>query len=87
MSRYRVFLFCVVAMLLNGGSAMAAQSSADVPVTEELKIEARQKVLGKSQAAVKSSEYVIGIGDVLGVQVYGEGDMSVAAPQGSRGSQ
>jgi polysaccharide export outer membrane protein len=85
MSRYRVFLFCVVAMLLNGGSAMAAQSSADVPVTEELKIEARQKVLGKSQVAVKSSEYVIGIGDVLGVQVYGEGDMSVAAPQGSRG--
>ncbi len=46
---------------------------------------ARQKVLGKSQEAVNNQEeYIIGHGDVLGVQVYGEGDMSTATPAGVR---
>jgi polysaccharide export outer membrane protein len=64
---------------------MAAQSTADVPVTEDMKASARQKILNQSKTDMKGAEeYVIGYGDVLGVQVYGEGDMSVEAPAGTR---
>jgi polysaccharide export outer membrane protein len=70
-----------------GSSAMAAQSTADVPVTKDLRTSARQKILGPSKAGVtEAEEYVIGHGDVLGVQVYGEGDMSIETPSGIRGA-
>jgi polysaccharide export outer membrane protein len=46
---------------------------------------ARQKILGPPKDDVKNvQEYVIGHGDVLSVQVYGEGDMSIATPGGTR---
>jgi polysaccharide export outer membrane protein len=61
----------------------AAQSTADVPVTQELKEKALQSVLGKSAASrTIEKEYVVGPGDLLRVQIYGEGDMSAAGPQG-----
>jgi len=61
----------------------AAQSTADVPVTRELKAKALQSVLGKSAAdRISEKEYVIGHGDLLRVLIYGEGDMSAAGPQG-----
>lgn len=86
--KYRISLLCLVVGMLFSVSAMGAQSTADVPVTEELLQKAREKVLGKPQASAKDEkEYVIGHGDVLGVQVYGEGDMSTSAPMGSRGEQ
>lgn len=80
MSNYRVFLFSVMIILLTGASAAwSAQSTADIPVTGETIDEARAAVVGGSQAGEpKDSEYVIGHGDVLSVQVYGEGDMAAA---------
>jgi len=63
---------------------MAAQSTADVPVTKELMAKARQQILAKADSK-GTDEYVIGHGDVLSVQVYGEGDMSVESPGGTRG--
>jgi polysaccharide export outer membrane protein len=69
-------------------TAMSAQSTADVPVTKELLTSARQKILGAPKDDVKNAqEYVIGHGDVLSVQVYGEGDMSIATPGGTRGGE
>lgn len=77
MSRCLIFVYFFVAMLLYCSGAIAAQSSADVPVTKESIAKARQKVLGTSQTNVKKAdEYVIGYGDILGVEVYGEGDMA-----------
>jgi polysaccharide export outer membrane protein len=88
MSRYPIFLICITVAMLFSNSAMAAQSTADVPVTQELMDKARQKVLAQAKADVKGAEeYVIGRGDVLSVQVYGEGDMSTEAPSGTRGTQ
>ena len=70
-------------LLLFSSSAFAAQSTVDVPVTEELKAEALQTVFGKSAASrTPEKEYVIGHGDLLRVLIYGEGDMSAAGPQG-----
>ena len=86
MSRYPIFLICITFALFFGSSAMAAQSTADVPVTKELMNEARVKVMGQGTVDAKGAEeYVIGIGDVLSVQVYGEGDMSTEAPDRTRG--
>ncbi|EKD37747.1 MAG: hypothetical protein ACD_75C01012G0002 [uncultured bacterium] len=81
----RIFMFCALIVLFAGGDGWAAQSSADVPVTGEIIAAARAKVLGDSQAARPAAgEYVVGHGDVLNVQVYGEGDMSAANVTGGR---
>jgi polysaccharide export outer membrane protein len=74
--------------MLFSNNGMAAQSTADVPVTKELLSSAREKILGPSAQGIKDAqEYVIGHGDVLNVQVYGEGDMSIEAPTGTRVSE
>ncbi len=64
---------------------MAAQSTADVPVTKEVMDKARQKVMAQGNSNSKGAdEYVIGIGDVLNVQVYGEGNMGIETPTAAR---
>jgi len=79
MSNYRIFLLTALIVLSTGGWGWSAQSSADVPVTEKTIAEARATVFGDSQeGGPMASEYVVGHGDVLSVQVYGEGDMSAA---------
>ena len=88
MFRYSIVLSCILVIFFSGSKAMAAQSSADVPVTKELMEKARKKVLGQAMAETKTTdEYIIGHGDVLSVQVYGEGDMSIESPAGTRGSE
>jgi len=88
MSKNSIFLFCITVIMLFSNTAMAAQSTADVPVTKELLTSARQKILGSPKDDVKNAqEYVIGHGDVLSVQVYGEGDMSISTPGATRGGE
>jgi polysaccharide export outer membrane protein len=69
----------VVLLSALGSDLRAAQSSADVPVTEALRQAARAKVLGATSSGAAKGEYVFGHGDILSVQVYGEGDMSAIA--------
>ncbi len=76
MSRNRFFILVVFMTLFFGNNAWSAQSSADVPVTEQLMAAAREKVMGKTPPIAPEDQYVIGHGDILNVQVYGEGDMS-----------
>lgn len=86
MSNIRTVLLITVFLLCFSNFTFAAQSTSDVPVTPELVSSARDKVFGKQQTIIKSDEeYVIGHGDILNVQVYGEGDMSAAAPSFGRG--
>lgn len=81
-----LLVFACIFIISASVNLMAAQSSADVPVTEELILKARKKVEDKFLSTVKSDEeYRIGHGDVLGVEVYGEGDMSISTPAGGRG--
>lgn len=88
MSNCRILLLCALIVFFAGVNGWAAQSTEDVPVTGEVIAAARAKVLGNSKVAGPSeSEYVVGHGDVLGVQVYGEGDMSAANVTASRGEQ
>ncbi len=87
MFKYLMFLTFVTILMVCSSGVMAAQSSKDVPVTKELMDKARQQVMAKAKTKVGGAdEYVIGLGDVLSVQVYGEGDMSTEAPDVARGS-
>jgi len=77
----KIFFFhlCIAVFCLSVSWSFGAQSTADVPVTKELRQKALQKVLGKTTDLPKiDKEYVIGHGDYLRVQVYGEGDMAAA---------
>ncbi len=86
MSRSLLFLLFTTIVMVSS-SAMAAQSTKDVPVTKELMDQARQQVMAQAEKTVKgATEYVVGAGDVLSVQVYGEGDMSTEAPAVARGT-
>jgi len=81
MSKYRsLFMLLILAVLavFFGNNAWSAQSTADVPITEKTMAAAREKVLGKTPPVAAEEQYVIGHGDVLNVQVYGEGDMSAS---------
>jgi len=60
----------------------AAQSTADVVVSDAQKDKLRKEIVGNVQLPGEQQEYVIGHGDVLSVTVYGEGDMAAAAPGG-----
>ncbi len=78
---------CMTIILLLSINGIAAQSTADVPITKELKDQAREKILAEAKKdGTRSDEYVIGKGDILGVQVYGEGDMAAESPGGSSAS-
>jgi len=87
MAGHRIFLFCIIAIVCFGKTAWSAQSTADVPVTEQLMAAAREKVLGKAPTIPAEDQYVIGHGDILNVQVYGEGDMSAAAAPPTTGNK
>ncbi|MBB5346963.1 polysaccharide biosynthesis/export family protein [Desulfoprunum benzoelyticum] len=65
----------------------AAQSTADVPATEELKAKARADILAGAKEGAAGTDYLIGAGDILGISVYGEGDMAVAPVQGTAGEE
>lgn len=80
MSLCRLLMFCSLVVLPVNAQVWAAQSSADVPVSDSMRVAAREKVLGASTKTPPEEEYVIGHGDVLSVQVYGEGEMSAAGP-------
>ncbi len=74
-------MFCFVAVPFVG---QCAQSSADVSASNELKEKARKDILGaKSNDITQSEDYVIGIGDLLSVSVFGEGDMAAPSSAGN----
>lgn len=64
--------------------SIAAQSSKDNPLQPDEIRSAGLKYLGTSVKYNEQKEYTIGHGDILSVQIYGEGDMSVGAPVANR---
>jgi len=70
-------LICVGLSLCWFAVSWAAESSGDGVVSNEIKQEYRQEILGKQGALPADKEYVIGYRDILYVEVYGEGSMAI----------
>lgn len=77
-------ILVLIVVLLYSTSGIAAQSSKDNPLKPDEIRSAGLKYLGKAVKYNDQKEYTIGHGDVLGVQIYGEGDMSVGTPVANR---
>ena len=74
-------MFCFVIAPFAG---QCAQSTADVSASNELKEKARKDILGvKSSDITQSENYVIGVGDLLSVTIFGEGDMAAPSAAGN----
>ena len=67
------------------GTVFAAQSTADAVADAATKEQLRKEILGDATFPGEESEYVIGHGDVLGVSIYGEGNMAAAPSAGASG--
>lgn len=79
-----VFSLIFLSAVLFSAMVFGAQSTADVPATQELKETARKDILSETaKNSGTNSEYLIGAGDILAVSVYGEGDMAVSPVQGT----
>ncbi len=77
LSRLSGLVFILIAGLLLATTSFGAQSTADVPVSNEMKEVALKEIRGgKILQFQREDEYVIGHGDVLTVSIYEEGDMS-----------
>ena len=67
------------------GNVFAAQSTADAVADVATKEQLRKEILGDATFPGEDAEYVIGYGDVLGVSIYGEGNMA-ATPSAATGT-
>ena len=78
------FAIAVLLIALTVRLSFAAQSSADAVADDTMKEQLRSELVGKSAFPGEEKEYVIGYGDVLGISVYGEGDMTVTPATSGR---
>jgi len=81
-----IFVSSIMFFLLIPVVGRSAESSADVSASQALKESARKEVLANPKDAAKEDEYVIGVGDILSVSIYGEGDMAATTPSNAGSS-
>ncbi len=74
---YRMMLFFVLASVVGAMACFAAESTGDVPVDKSTKEKMRKEIMGSSGRSMTDSEYIVGYRDIIYVEIYGEGSMSV----------
>lgn len=80
----KIWLISAVVLLMGMvQGAAAAQSAANVVAADKLKEQYRNEVVGKTAFPGEDKEYVIGYGDVLSVNIYGEGSMAATTAPSS----
>ena len=85
-STLHVMIAALAVLLLTVcGTVFAAQSTADAVADAATKEQLRKEILGDATFPGEEGEYVIGYGDVLGVSIYGEGNMAAAPGAGATG--
>lgn len=72
-------LWAVTLMLIGVQGAWSAQSTVDAVADDKMKAQLRSEIIGATVFPGEEKEYIIGIGDVLSVSIYGEGDMAATA--------
>lgn len=79
MARF-ILLLGFLALLVSGTATFAAQSTADISVSAEKKESALKEILGaRGKQSPPETEYIIGHGDVLTVNIAEEGDMAASS--------
>jgi polysaccharide export outer membrane protein len=83
MKKFTAIVISILITVICPAMPYCAQSTADITATQELKDNTRRKILEEAaDKAHQKGEYIIGQGDILGVSVYGEGDMAISPVQG-----
>ncbi len=79
--------FSIVIMfsiLFSTTMSFAAQSSADVPVSTDMKVQLLKEIRStKSMSLQSDDEYIVGHGDILTVSIFEEGDMAASSASGA----
>lgn len=83
-----IFLILPLFLLIQSAiSAMAAQSSADAVTDDKTKEELRNQFIKPETFPGEELNYLIGFGDILSVNIYGEGNMAATSSPQSGGTQ
>ena len=83
MNKWLCFVIAILAVACSWQSVLAAESTADVVVSSAQKEKLRNEIVGNLILPGEQQEYVIGLGDVLSVKVYGEGEMTASSAAGN----
>ncbi len=87
MNKLKTFMILLVVLLAGMvQGSIAAQSSADAVADEKMKEQLRSEIVAKNVFPGEEKEYIVGYGDILAVNIYGEGDMTVTASTGHPGA-
>ncbi len=79
------WLSCILVLVMGVCSlqpVLAAESTADVVVSNAQKEKLRKEIVGDLILPGEQQEYIIGLGDVLSVKIYGEGEMTASSASG-----
>lgn len=88
MNKFKAIVISILISAMCPAILYCAQSTADITATQELKDNTRRTILEEAAGkAQQKKEYIIGQGDILGVSVYGEGDMAISPVQGGARDQ
>jgi len=83
MHKWLCFTLAILAVVCGWQTVRAAESTADVVVSNAQKEKLRKEIVGNLILPGEQQEYVIGLGDVLSVKVYGEGEMTASSAAGN----
>ena len=83
MNKWLCFIIAILAVACSWQPVLAAESTADVVVSSAQKEKLRKEIVGNLILPGEQQEYVIGLGDVLSVKVYGEGEMTASSAAGN----
>ncbi len=86
MKKWLSFILLISVVFCSWQSVLAAESTADVVVSNVQKEKLRKEIVGNLILPGEQQEYVIGLGDVLSVKVYGEGEMTASSAAGNNRS-
>ncbi len=83
MHKWLCFTLAILAVVCGWQPVRAAESTADVVVSNAQKEKLRKEIVGNLILPGEQQEYIIGLGDVLSVKVYGEGEMTASSAAGN----
>lgn len=79
MNKWLCLILSVLSVVCCLQPVFAAQSTADVVVSNAQKEKLRKEIVGNLRLPGEQQEYVIGHGDILSATVYGEGEMTASS--------